>query len=184
MSTPTFDEEAFARMLQGAEAPVGLEARRMAALVAALERARPVFAGPTFAPALRERIVVEAERAARIPLLDRLRIAWDVRNEAWRRSFRVITATGLAAMMLLGTGAAMASARNALPNEWSYPLKRAQEGARLAVTRGPLQRGLLQLELAATRLDEALALAAADVSNSGLYIDTLNDMDSSTITGA
>ncbi len=186
MRKPTLDEETFARMLEGAASPRSLDERRMGALVAALERSRPEpskSVTPDFAAALRNRIIAEAEKAARLPLRERAIAAVRVRTDAWRRSFRVVTAAGLAAMMLLGTGAAFASARNSLPGQWNYSLKRAKEGAQMAVTPGALRRGYVHLDFARTRLNEVTGLAAANVGSDGLYIDTLNDMDAATLAG-
>lgn len=191
MSKLSFDEEAFARMLEGAAAPRTLDERRMGALAAALHSAAtnpsPAPPRPAFATALREQllaqaaVVVEAQKAARIPLNERFVIALRAKNEAWRRSFRAVAATGMAAALTLGSSAALASAHNALPGQWNYGVKRTQEGVRLTFARGDLAKGTVHMDLARRRLAELRALADANVSDQRLYVDTLNDMDSSTL---
>ncbi|MHB8513586.1 MAG: DUF5667 domain-containing protein [Actinomycetota bacterium] len=187
----TLDEEAFARMLEGAEAPRDLAEARMGALVSALERSQPPTPlNPKFASALRERLVAEsaiireAAIAARVPLIDRLKIRLRAQNDSMRRSFRVVTAAGLAAILLIGSGAILASAKNAIPGQWNYSIKRAEESAHLFITRGPLSRGYLELDLARERLGEIKALADNHVQNQKLYLDTFSDMDSSTVQGS
>lgn len=183
MTRPTAEEEAFARLLEGAGSPRDVEAGRMLRLATALERFRPETAGPSpaFAEVLRARVIAEAERAARIPLSERVLLWARARNEAWRRSLRTVAAVGMAAMLLLGSSAALASARNALPGQWNYKIKRIHEGIRLSVTRAPLDRGLMKLGLAQTRLDEIAGLARAGVRDDALYSTTLADMDGSTL---
>lgn len=189
MSNHRFDEEAFARMLEGAQAPHSIDAQRMRALVQALERARPAQTGPSpmFASALRERlaeeagVVAEAQAAARVSIATRAAIWLQAKNEAWRRSFRVVAATGMAAMMLAGTSAAFATAQNALPGQWNYSLKRAGEAARMSVTRGDLPRGYAKLDIARERLDEVRALAASGNRDAAIYVAVLGDMDAATI---
>lgn len=188
MSNHRFDEEAFARMLEGAQAPHSIDAERMRSLVSALERARPTTGpSPMFASALRERlaqeagVVAEAQAAARVSLRTRAGIWMQAKNESWRRSFRVVAATGMAAMMLAGTSAAFAGSRDALPGQWDYSLKRVAESARLAVTRGDLARGYTKLDLARTRLEEVRSLAAAGNRDATLFVAVLGDMDAATI---
>lgn len=189
MSNHRFDEEAFAKMLESAQAPHDIEAKRMRSLVAAIEKARPAkpAINPAFAAALREqigseaRIVHEAEQAARVSWRVRAAIWMQAKNESWRRSLRVVAATGMAALMLGGTSAAFASAHNALPGQWNYGLKRFSESANLSVTRGSLARGYAHLDAARTRLDEVRRLAAAGSDDAAVFVATLNDMDGSTI---
>lgn len=188
MSNNPFDEEAFAKMLEGAQTPHDIQAERMRALVSAIEKARPASGlNPAFASALREKltadaaVLVEAERAARVSWRVRAAIWMQAKNEAWRRSLRVVAATGMAVLMLGGTSAAFASAHNALPGQWNYGLKRFSESAQMSVKRSPLARGYGKLDAARTRLIEVRALAAAGNDEVPLYISTLGDMDAATI---
>lgn len=186
------DEETFAKLLEGAAAPRTLDDRRMAALASALERSRSSLLQsttprPGFSAALREQLVAEsmvieeATQAARLPWRERAAISLQRRSDAMRRSFRMVAATGMAAMLMLGSSAALASARNALPGDWNYGIKRAQEGARLTVARSAMGRGTLQLDLARRRLSELRGLAAAGVREQNLYTSTLDAMDTSTL---
>ncbi|HVL91377.1 MAG TPA: DUF5667 domain-containing protein [Actinomycetota bacterium] len=188
MSNNRFDEEAFARMLEGAQVPHDIKADRMKSLVAAIERARPASTlDPAFASALRDKltadiaVVAEAEKAARVSWRTRAAIWMQAKNDSWRRSLRVVAATGMAALMLGGTSAAFASAHDALPGQWNYGLKRFTESAQLSVTRGPLARGNAKLDAARTRLDEIRSLAAAGNDEASLYVATFGDMDHATI---
>ncbi|HEX9697499.1 MAG TPA: DUF5667 domain-containing protein [Actinomycetota bacterium] len=189
MSNHRIDEEAFAKMLESAQAPRDIEAKRMRALVSAIEKARPsaTSMNPAFATALRERltsaaqILEEAEQAARVSWRVRAGIWMRAKNDSWRRSFRVVAATGMAVLMLGGTSAAFASAHNALPGQWNYGLKRFSESAHLSVTRGAEARGDAKLDAARTRLDEVRRLAAAGNDDAALYVATLGDMDAATI---
>lgn len=178
-------EEAFQKMLEGEPATPGTQAEGLVKLVKALERGRPELPGPApdFSTVLRRKLVAEAERTV-------ARAAWRVRaaywleekNKVWRRSFRMVTATGLAAFMLLGSGAMFASANSATPADGvRYAFDRAAEAVRETATRGSVPRAYLKMEFARERLAEVETMAAAHVEESEHYERALGDMDNNTL---
>lgn len=177
---PTRDEQAFAELLDGIGRDAPRQLARMAALADALQHARPTTApAPAFRNALRNRLV--AETAVRRPWFDGVRSAWIERNANMRRSFRFVFANAVAAVMLLAGGSIMAMAQESVPGDWDYFAKRLHEDARLLVTRAPVQRGYLQLELSRERLEEVQELVNRSDTNVDHYMSALNDMDMRTI---
>ncbi|MEW6230876.1 MAG: DUF5667 domain-containing protein [Chloroflexota bacterium] len=100
------------------------------------------------------------ERITRLPVpVAQRRTNWIgafLPRRAWRPA--VVLATLLLALLVVGAGLALASAES-LPHDPLYPVKRALEGAALALM--PTQEGdaYLRLAFAGRRLDEAIALA-------------------------
>jgi hypothetical protein len=179
------EEEAFQRMLEGDSATPKSEAEGLVKLVRALERGRPEQTGPAFdfQSVLRRKIVAEAERTVAMASW-RIRAAYwlDEKNKVWRRSFRMVTATGLAASLLLGSGAMFASANSATPADGvRYAFDRAAEAVREAATRGSVPRGYLKMDLARERLDEIETMAADRVEVPEYYERALGDMDNNTL---
>lgn len=141
------------------------------AVVDALRALPEVTPRPEHTSALRERLMVEADRlaalrAAESPAVvaepgssdpeDRLRLRVSRRHP---RRFAVLAGTVAA----LGASTSVAvAAQSALPGESLYPVKRALEDAQAGVTRDPADRGELLLVNAADRLGEASSLLAAD----------------------
>lgn len=147
--------DAFARAVDGA--PTGDERlARLTALTVELRRlpdAAALRPDPTFRADLHARLVAEAEAAAAVRryVPEQRRPAPTTASHG--RSRRVL-AGALAATLLGGTGAALASTA-ALPGELLYPVKRGVEQVRLGLSAGEVARGTTQLEIARTRLDEA-----------------------------
>lgn len=176
---PTRDEQAFADLLEGLRADAPGEMAKLAHLAAALEHARPTTGpSPAFRNQLRNRVLAEA--ALRRSWIERVAERWAERNAAFRRSFRFVFATGVAAMVLLTSGAMFAVADTAVPGDWDYGIKRLHENARLLITRAPEQRAYLQMELARERIDEIRELKNRGVDDPALYRIAFNDMDART----
>jgi hypothetical protein len=179
------EEEAFQRMLEGnSRAPSG-EAEGLVKLVRALERGRTEQTGPAadFQSVLRRKILAEAERTVAMASW-RVRAAYwlDEKNKVWRRSFRMVTATGLAASLMLGSGAMFASSNSATPADGvRYMFDRAGEAVREAATRGSVPRGFLEMEFARERLDEVETMAANRIEVPEHYERALGDMDNNTL---
>jgi hypothetical protein len=177
-------EEVFASMLDGTaiEAPEDLAPIRALALAVAATAPAPAVPAPAFRHALRRRLITEASRR-RSPAA-RISDGLGALNDRMRRSLRAVAATGLAAMLVLGGGAAFASSHNALPGDAiRYDLKRFRERAQLWVISGP-QEGRRLLEFAGTRLGEVRGLADRRDLREGLYVAALADMDEETTEGA
>jgi hypothetical protein len=179
MAKLTHEEEAFQAMLEGDPGAGSPEMDRLVKLVLALDTEPRRGRGPSedFRAALRSRIIAEAEQAARIPWRERVFASLREKNRAWRQSFRVVAAAGMAAVMLMGTGAVFAVAGSTKPGDLLHPAKLAREWLRLSVTRGPEQRGYLKLQLAHERLREIDRLLEAEVEEESLYSETFVRMD-------
>ena len=101
---------------------------------------------------------------APVTLADSFRSSWQTLILNLRRpAMRWIAMLMLATMLLGGVSAAYASAE-ALPGEGLYPVKRALEGARLAVAFSASEAAELRVQLAGRRLVEAQALAGRGLS--------------------
>lgn len=157
---------------------------------------------PEFRAALRQRLVavatVQGVGSTATPM-QRAREA----GSTWRVQRRLTALAAGAAVVTGVTGVAVGASR-ALPGDAFYGVKRAAEGAQLAVTVGTEDRGKRHLEFARTRLHEAEALAGSSsslVAPSGdspaiaaaraegtthtkLIADTLHEMDVQTRAGA
>lgn len=82
---------------------------------------------------------------------------WNTRASGWTRAWAVGFAT-MAVFVILSTGAAYAST-DALPDSPLYPVKRATEHARLAITFSDASRAIYHLELIERRTLELAAVA-------------------------
>lgn len=174
------DEQAFADLLEGIRQDAPGEMAKLARLAQALEYARPTTGpSPAFRNALRNRVLAEA--AVRRSWVDRVAERWAERNARLRRSFRFVFATGVAALVLLTSGAMFMVADTAVPGDWDYWAKRLHENARLVVTRAPESRAYLQMDLARERLDEARELANRGEDEAAPYLEAFNDMDARTL---
>ncbi len=174
------DEQAFAELLEGLRAEAPGEMAKLARLAQALEHARPTTGpAPAFRNQLRNRILTEA--ALRRSWIDRVAERWAERNASMRRSFRFVFATGVAALVLLTSGAMFAVADTSVPGDWDYWAKSLREDARLLVTRAPEARAYLQMEFARERVDEIRILVSRGQENAALYREALNDMDARTL---
>lgn len=173
------DEQAFADLLEGLRADAPGEMAKLARLAQALEHARPTTGpSPAFRNQLRNRVLAEA--ALRRSWIDRVAERWTERNRSLKRNFRFVFATGVAALVLLTSGAMFAVADTAVPGDWDYWAKRLHENARLLITRGAEQRAYLQMELARERFDEIRELKNRGVDDAALYRIAFNDMDART----
>ncbi|MFY9586950.1 MAG: DUF5667 domain-containing protein [Actinomycetota bacterium] len=173
------DEQAFADLLEGLRADAPREMAKMAHLAQALEHVRSTTGpSPAFRNQLRNRVLAEA--ALRRSWIERVAERWAERNAAFKRSFRFVFATGVAALMLLTSGAMFAVADTAVPGDWDYGIKRLHENARLLITRGAEPRAYLQMELARERIDEIRELQNRGTEDPALYRIAFNDMDART----
>jgi len=173
------DEQAFADLLEGLRADAPAEMAKLAHLAQALEHVRPTTGpSPAFRNQLRNRVLAEA--ALRRSWIERIAERFAERNASFKRSFRFVFATGVAAMVLLTSGAMFAVAATSVPGDWDYGIKRLHENARLLITRAPEQRGYLQMELARERIDEIRELKDRGTDDPALYRIAFNDMDART----
>jgi len=180
---PTRDEQAFAEMLEGLRQDAPRDLARLAKLASAMEHVRPMPGpAPDFRAALRNRIVAEA--AVSRSWLDRFAEAWEVRNAAMRRNFKMVFATAVAAIVLLAGGSVFAVAAKSVPGDWDYFAKRLHEDARLLVTRANVPRAYLEMDFARERLDEMKILIIRGKQNADPYFVDLNDMDARTLDAA
>ena len=180
---PTRDEQAFAEMLEGLRRDAPRDLARLARLASAMEHVRPMPGpAPDFRAALRNRIVAEA--AVSRSWLDRFVEAWEARNIAMRRNFKMVFATAVAAIVLLAGGSVFAVAAKSVPGDWDYFAKRLHEDARLFVTRANVPRAYLEMDFARERLDEMKILVARDKQSADPYFVDLNDMDARTLDAA
>lgn len=152
----------------------------LVALASALEPvgATPVLPDARFRYGLRARLIEMATE--RPPLRARVAAAMAERSTRMRRSLRVVTATGVAAMMLLVAGATMVAAQDALPGDVTYSAKLAQESVSLWTVSGA-NEGLHKLNFGRRRLGEIRGLTERGADRRDLYTDTLNRMDALTI---
>lgn len=178
------DEDVFAaavdRELVGASAVTDRGIGSLVALASALEpvNATPVLPDARFRYGLRARLIDMATE--RPPLRARIAASVAERSTRMRRSLRVVTATGVAAMTLLVSGATMVAAQGALPGDMAYGAKLAQESISLWTVSGA-NEGLHKLNFGRRRLDEVRGLTERGVDRRDLYTDTLNRMDALTI---
>jgi uncharacterized protein DUF5667 len=177
---PTRDEQAFAELLEGLRNDAPGDAARYARFAKALEQVRPSQGpAPHFRNNLRNRLIAEA--AIKRSWIDRAAERWTEKNLKLRRSFRFVFVTGVAAAMLLAGGVIFASAESAVPGDWNYWAKRAQENAHLLITRAPDARAYFQMDLARERLDEVRTLLSRGQNQEAPYFEALNDMDLRTL---
>lgn len=170
------EEEAFQALLERRAPDASPELVRLAALARSLETWRPPI-NPGFRARLRGTLLEEARRGRRIRRLAS-------RADEWRRSLRVVLATGVAVVVLGSSGAVLAAARGALPGQALYGVKRWQERRELLTTFGDGRKGIKLLAMARARLFEVQDLLHAGVARGALYSSTLNDMDAITVEGA
>jgi uncharacterized protein DUF5667 len=180
---PTQDEQAFAELLDGLRQDAPGDLARLAKLAQAMEHVRPAPGpAPAFRAQLRNRLVAEA--VGGVSWLDRVLEAWAERNLRLRRNFKFVFATAAAALMLLVGSSVFAVAAKSVPGDWDYWAKRVRENAHLLITRAPVQRAYLEMDLARERLNEIRILVDRGQEKSGLYLVALNDMDARTLDAA
>jgi hypothetical protein len=159
----------------------------VAALVAVVDRIRstPTDPSPEFRLDLRGRLMTAAETellpAQRRPRAPRTAPA----RTPLRRRFGALAGAAVVAGSSVSLAAASA---DSLPGELLYPVKRAAEDVELLVRSDLAAEGHLQLEHAATRLDEVDALTRSDelgsAENTLLISATLEDFTSQAREGA
>lgn len=141
------------------------------AVVAALRDLPEVTPRPEHSVALRERLMVEADRladlraaASPVPSRDPAAVAAEERlrlRTSRRHPRRFAVLAGTVAALGASTTVAVA-AQSALPGESLYGVKRALEDVRVGVSRDEAAHGELLLGQAADRLGEASALLGTD----------------------
>ncbi len=133
--------------------PLLTAALAMAEVAPARDGTARRMAHTRFEGAVRHHLATNRRIAARFSIRD----WWNTRASGWRR----VWAAGFASMALfviLSTGAAYAS-NDALPDSPLYPVKRATEHARLAITFSDESRAIYHLELIERRTLELAAVA-------------------------
>jgi hypothetical protein len=179
------EHEALERLLSGRSGFGDGELDKLAALARALERNRPVVAGPrpAFRDALRARVIAEARHEAVVIPLSlgaRIHTSLAARDARIRKSFRMVVATAAAAMMLLVSGAAFAVSANDRPDQALYGMKRAREAIQLAFTFSAQPKAQKHLNFARNRFEEVHELLDAGIGDASVYNKTLADMNKST----
>jgi hypothetical protein len=130
---------------------------------ARLHKARGLAAPAPFRAAELERM---RSQAGTRPRAERSLWAWltapkthptQARRPAALRLAPLLAGLLVVALIVAGIGASAASAQ-ALPGDWLYPVKRAQETLTLSLAANPTERAGLHLAYAERRMSEALAL--------------------------
>lgn len=174
------EAELFAAMLEGEPVSLSLDMKPLVAVASALKPEHLPSPAPAFRYQLRRRLVTAATPQPFLLARAGARIAgWNTRM---RRSARLVGATGLAVLMMLGAGASLAGSRNAVRGDLLYPVKRFHESAQLIGTTGE-ERATKLFGFARTRLRELNTLVERGERSSEPFIGTLNDMDAHTIEG-
>lgn len=182
LAAASSEEDAFAALLEGAPAEIRPELAPLVRVGHALaaSAAAPAEPAPEFRFRLRRSLVEMA--TPRRSVATRVVDGVSELNQRMRRSLRAVTAAGLAAAMLAGSGAAVAASANSLPGDGLYKVKRVRESAQL-MTAGGISKGVKLLGFARTRLQEVSGLVDRDSTQQDLYTDTLGDMDRVTVDG-
>jgi len=173
-------EDAFAAAVALPVDRAPAEVRSLVAVAAALAPISLPTPSAAFRFQLRNRLIAEAARPTALSGRVRERVA--AINGRMQRSLRFVAATGLAAALVGGSGAAMAAANHALPGDTLYGLKRVHESTSLLVASGA-DKGFRILGHARTRLHEVRGLTERGTTTQALYTDTLGDMDTETVDG-
>jgi uncharacterized protein DUF5667 len=180
----------FAELLEGRRHAAGHELQPLVQLATTLRPAH-LQPSPDFSAALRERLVDEA--SSREAATGGLPPRPDRRTVRPQHRLRQAVAGAVAATLIAGTGAAVASTR-AVPGDALYGVKRSLESAQLSLAGSDLSRGQELLEQADHRLSEAETLVASgsssDPATRARIAQALDDMQdalkdgASTLTGA
>jgi hypothetical protein len=193
--------ELFARALEGAAADrpaTDDELARELAIVQMLVDAGPA-AGPDDAARhrMRERVLAgfDAAQAAGTHVAPAVSLAQRRRDKAHRRRgaggvhARLLGAAAAALCLLLSlSGMSLVLARDALPGDALYGVKRSAESAELGFTFGDQSRGFKLLQFATARVDEIEALAAraggTPSAEAGRFLTALQAFDTDATAGA
>jgi Domain of unknown function (DUF5667) len=180
--------EVFARALEGGtQAPADGELRRELAIAGALA-SLGAQAGPDAAERARMRARLLNELSATPRLV---RVPAPVDLAARRRSLaglqgRLLVATAAALCLLVAlSGMSLVLARDALPGDALYGVKRSAESAELGLTFGDEPRGFKHLQFATARVDEIEALTARGAGDDPRrFLTALQSFDSDAASGA
>lgn len=175
-------EDVFAAALDGMllDAPPA-DLRALVMVASALEPAELAHPSPAFRYQLRAKLIAQASMPDTVGA--RLGEKVTSLNDRMRRSFRSVLATGMAAAVLAGSGAAVAASSRALPGDALYGLKGLRESAQLVTVSGA-DEGDRLLGYASTRLSEVKTLIDRQETSQSLYVSTLGAMDSLTNRGS
>jgi hypothetical protein len=183
---PESASERFARAVDGG--PMGPDVddtlREELAVVAAL-RAAGEAAGPDdMARArMRRELLAKLPKAVQPPPAERP-AARRPRTAGFRGRLLVAAAAALCLLLSL-SGMSLLMARDALPGEVLYGVKRSAESAELGLTFGDESRGFKHLQFATARLDEVEALVAKDPgADANRYLIAFQDFDSDAAAGS
>lgn len=191
----------FARLLETSAGTDDPTLSPLVSLAHALQATPAVAPRAEFRDALRQRLVAVASvQAAPEPVPTTGERVRDLMT-GWRMQRRLVVAVAGAAALVVVGGVGVGASRS-LPGEPLYGVKRVAEGVQLATAGGDYGKGQRHLQFARTRLGEVDALvgrAAALSGRSGqplaagvamsrsttnLVIDTLQDMNTDTVTGS
>jgi len=195
--------ELFARILErkAAAPPADEELRRELALVSILASAgrqvRPdaearermrarILAGLAQSPAAdQDPGVAQGQPSAPISLAERRRSAV-VRSTVVGVHGRLLVSAAASLCLLLALSAmSLVLARDALPGDALYGVKRSAESAELGLTFGDEPRGFKHLQFATARVDEIEALAARGATDDAArYLTALQSFDTDTAAGS
>jgi hypothetical protein len=135
---------------------------------------------PEFVADLRSRLMAEAETALVPTDVSRLQLP----ARRTKRERRIAAVVGGIAIAGATTSVAMA-AQSALPGESLYPIKRVIESTHTGLSLGEARKGSTELANAASRLDEATALAQSDgLGNDERIASTLSAFSEQATSGA
>ncbi len=174
------DEEVFAALLDDIEIDAPAEMRPLVAVASALAPPSLPAPDPSFRFQLRNHLIATTARGS---WASRTAASIAAMNARMRRSFRVVGATAMASVMLMGSALALVAAQDAIPGDPLYGLKRLHERAQLVPLSGEGE-GKARLGFARERLDEIEAMVDRRVTDDQLYVGTLDDMDRLTTSGA
>lgn len=155
-------------------------------LLAGLEETQTPGAKPSPGPtALPEsRAAVHQEAAARQEAAVRQEASAGPRSRVAGVRGRLLVAAAAALCLLVSLSAmSLLLARNALPGQALYGVKRSAESAELGLTFGAESRGFKHLQFATARLDELEALAGQG-ADAGRYQTALEDFDADAAAGS
>jgi hypothetical protein len=176
------EEDVFAAAMDGITLDTPEEVKPLVAVASSLALHDLPAPSPAFRYQLRNRLMMEAQRAAE-PTGARARQWVADLNTRLRRSFRVVGVAAVLSISLLGSSIVLAASQGALPGGTLYGVKRLHESAQLLRLSGEAE-GRALLGFARTRMQEIRSLSDRGVTDETLYIDTLADMDRLTTEGS
>jgi hypothetical protein len=187
---PQSASERFARAVEGqALGPGADELRRELAVVGALRRAGgSVELDDVARQRMRRQVLAGFAAAQALP--DNAADRRPIRSAAQGVRGRLLVAAAAALCLLMSlSGMSLVLARDALPGDALYGVKRSAESAELGLTFGSASRGFKHLQFATARVDEMEALAArtggaVPSADAGRYLTALQAFDTDAAAGS